>query len=59
MGIARVRVRWADGYVLEDDIQNGIALLFGARDALQPADRGVLDHVRRVIEAHLTLIDER
>jgi hypothetical protein len=37
MGIARVRVRWADGYVLEDDIQNGIALLFGARDALQPA----------------------
>jgi hypothetical protein len=59
MDIARVRVRWADGYVLEDDIQNGIALLFGARDALQPATVEFLDHVGRVIEAHLTLIDER
>jgi hypothetical protein len=55
--LTRVLVRWDDGYVLEDKIQNGIALLFGARDALAPRvsrsrrtrRRGSRDFCRRAL----------
>jgi len=56
--LTRVRVRWDDGYALEDEIQNGIALFFGARDALEPATVEFLDPAGRVVGAHLTFIDE-
>jgi hypothetical protein len=55
----RVRLRWDDGYVLEDEIQNGIALLLGARDVLEPASVEFLDPAGRVIGAHVTFVDER
>lgn len=54
---ARIRLVWDDGYALEDEIQNGIALLFGTRDALEPATAEFLDPARHVIGAHITLID--
>jgi hypothetical protein len=57
--LTRVRLRWDDGYALEDEIQNGIALFFGARDALEPATVEFLDPAGRVVGAHLTFIDER
>jgi hypothetical protein len=47
-------VRWDDGYALEDEIENGIALFFAARDALEPATVEYLDPVGRVIGAHAT-----
>jgi len=56
--LTRVRVRWDDGYALEDEIQNGIALFFGARDALEPATVEFLDPAGRVVGAHVTFIDE-
>ena len=54
-----VRVRWDDGYALEDEIENGIALLFGARNELERATVEFLDPSGRVIGAHATFIDER
>ena len=54
-----VRVRWDDGYALEDEIENGIALLFGARNELERATVEFLDASGRVIGAHATFIDER
>ena len=56
---ARVRLVWDDGYALDDDIRNGIVLLFGTRDALEPATVEFLDPAGHVIGAHMTLIDER
>lgn len=56
---ARVRLVWDDGYALDDDIQNGIVLLFGTRDVLEPATAEFLDPDGHAIGAHITLIDER
>jgi len=56
---ARVRLVWEDGYALKDEIQDGIVLLFGARDALEPATVEFLDPAGRVIGAHVTFIDQR
>lgn len=55
----QVRVRWDDGYTIEDEIQNGIALLFGARDALAPATVEFLGPAGRVVGAHEPFIDQR
>lgn len=57
--VPRVRARWDDGYALEDQIQSGIALFFGGRDALEPATVEFLDPAGRVIGVHKTFIDER
>jgi hypothetical protein len=54
----RLRVQWDDGYALEDEIQNGIALFFGTRDALAPATVEFLDPSGLVLGAHVTFIDE-
>lgn len=56
---ARVRLVWDDGYALDDDIRNGTVLLFGTRDALQPATVEFLDPAGQVIGSHMTLINER
>ena len=56
--VARVRLVWDDGYVLEDEFQNGAALFLGARDSIDPATAEFLDSAGRVIGAHRTLIDE-
>lgn len=45
--LARVRLVWGDGYAIEDEIQNGVALFFGARDALEPAPVEFLDGADR------------
>jgi hypothetical protein len=56
---ARVRLRWDDGYALEDAIENGVVLLFGARDVLEPAMAEFFDSAGKMIGAHATLVDER
>jgi hypothetical protein len=56
--VALVRLVWDDGYTLEDEIQNGVALFLGTRDSLDPATAEFLDPAGRVIGAHKTLIDE-
>jgi hypothetical protein len=57
--VARVRLVWDDGYVLEDELQNGAALFFGARDSFHPATAEFLDSAGRLIGAHTTPIDEQ
>jgi hypothetical protein len=57
--VSRVRMRWEDGYAIEDEIENGVALLFGARDALERAFVEFFDSAGRVVGAHDTFIDER
>ena len=56
--VARVRLVWDDGYLLEDEVQNGAALFLGARDSIDPATAEFLDSAGRVVGAHRTLIDE-
>jgi ribosomal protein S18 acetylase RimI-like enzyme len=56
--LARARLVWGDGYAIEDEIQNGVALFFGARDALEPATVEFLDEGGQVIASHVTFIDE-
>ena len=57
--LTRLRIRWDDGYAVEDEIHNSMALLFGARDALEPATVEFLDSAGRVVGAHETFVDER
>lgn len=54
----RIRIRWDDGYAVEDEIQNDVALLFGNRDALEPATVEFLDPSGLVIGPHVTFVDE-
>jgi hypothetical protein len=56
--VARVRLGWDDGYVLEDELQNGAVLFFGARDSVDYATVEFLDSAGRLIGAHAGLVDE-
>jgi hypothetical protein len=56
--VARVLLVWDDGYVLEDEPQNGAALFFGARDSVDYATVEFLDSAGRLIGAHTSLVDE-
>jgi hypothetical protein len=58
LDLARVRLRWDNGYAVEDRIENGIAMLFGARPALEPATIEFLDAAGHVMGAHVTFVDE-
>jgi hypothetical protein len=56
--VARVRLVWDDGYVLDDEPQNGAVLFFGARDSVDYATVEFLDSAGRLIGAHTRLDDE-
>lgn len=49
---------WDDGYVLEDELQNGAVLFFGARDSVDYATVEFLDSAGRLIGAHTGVVDE-
>ena len=57
--VARVRLVWDDGQVLEGEVQNGVVLFLGSRESLDPATAEFFDHDRRLIGTHVTLIDEQ
>lgn len=57
--VARVRLVWDDGQVLEDQVENGVVLFFGSRESLDPATAEFLDRDGRLIGTHVTLIDEQ
>lgn len=57
--VARVRLVWPDGYVLEEAVEHGIALLFGERESLDPATVEFIDEARSMIGQHSAFIDER
>ena len=54
-----MRLVWDDGLVLEDQVENGVVLFLGSRKSLDPATAEFLDHDRRLIGTHVTLIDEQ
>jgi hypothetical protein len=56
--VARVRLVWDDGYTVADELQDGVALLFGARDALDRATVEFLDPAGRLIGSHTVFVDE-
>jgi hypothetical protein len=56
--VARVRLVWDDGYTLEDELGNGVALLFGARDAHGRATVEFVDPAGRLIGSHVVFVDE-
>jgi hypothetical protein len=56
--VARVRLVWDDGYVLDDELENGAVLFFGARDSVDYATVEFLDSAGRLIGAHTSLVDE-
>jgi len=56
--VARVRLMWDDGYLLEDEVQNGAVLFLGVGDSIDPATAEFLDTAGEVLGAHRTLIDE-
>ena len=51
--VARVRLVWDDGQVLEDQVENGVVLFLGSRESLDPATAEFLDHDRRLIGTHV------
>lgn len=57
--VARVRLAWADGQVLEDQVENGVVFFFGSRESLDPATAEFLDRDGRLIGTHVTLVDEQ
>jgi hypothetical protein len=56
--VARVRLGWDDGYALEDELENGAVLFFGARDSVDYATVEFLDSAGRRIGAHAGPVDE-
>jgi hypothetical protein len=56
--IARVRLAWEDGQMLEDRVENGVVLFFGSRESLDPATAEFFNSDGRLIGTHVTLIDE-
>jgi hypothetical protein len=56
--VARVRLVWDDGYVLDDELENGAVLFFGARESIDYATVEFLDSAGRLIGAHTSLVDE-
>lgn len=59
LDVDRVRVAWDDGYELEDEVENGIVLLLGARTSLDRATIEFLDRTGGVVGSHPAFIDER
>jgi hypothetical protein len=57
--VARVRLVWEDGYELEEEVENGVVLLLGTRDSLDPATVEFLDQAGGVIGRHPAFVDER
>ena len=57
--VARVRVVWDDGQVLEDAVEKGVVFFFGSRESLDAARAECFDSEGLLIGTHEILIDER
>jgi hypothetical protein len=56
--VARVRLVWEDGYQLEEEVENTVVLLLGARDSLDPATVEFLNRAGCVVGRHPAFVDE-
>ena len=59
LDVARVRLVWADGYELNEEVENGIALFLGARESLEPGTVEFLDKAGNVVGHHPAFVDEQ
>lgn len=57
--IARARLIWEDGYQLEEEVENGVVLFFGARDSLDPATVELFDQAGCLLGRHPAFVDQQ
>jgi hypothetical protein len=57
--VVHVRLVWEDGQRIEAEVENGVVLLFGTRDSLDPATLEFLDSSGSVVGRHPAFVDER
>jgi hypothetical protein len=57
--VAHVRLVWEDGQQIDAEVENGVVLLFGTRDSLDPATLEFLDSSGAVVGRHPAFVNER